>query len=39
MDVIILASLSEALGLVFVEAISLGCPIIVSAKFGALTFI
>lgn len=39
MDVIILPSLAEAFGLVFIEAISLGRPVIVSSKFGALTFI
>lgn len=39
MDVVVLPSLSEAFGLVFIEAISLGCPVIVSSKFGALTFI
>lgn len=39
MDVIILPSLDEAFGLVFIETISLGVPVIVSSKFGALTFI
>lgn len=39
MDVIILPSLAEAFGLVFIEAISLGTPVIVSTEFGALTFI
>ena len=39
MDVIVLPSLDEAFGLVFVEAISLGRPIIVSSTFGVLTFI
>nr|WP_321233387.1 glycosyltransferase family 4 protein [uncultured Psychroserpens sp.] len=39
MDVIVLPSLDEAFGLVFIEAISLGVPVIVSSKFGALTFI
>lgn len=39
MDVIVLPSLAEAFGLVFIEAISLGTPVIVSTKFGALTFI
>jgi len=38
MDLIILPSLAEAFGLVFIEAISLGTPVIVSSKFGALTF-
>jgi len=39
MDVIILPSLHEAFGLVFIEAISLGKPLIVSSQFGALSFI
>lgn len=39
MDVIVLPSLHEAFGLVFIEAISLGVPVIVSNKFGALSFI
>lgn len=39
MDLIVLPSLSEAFGLVFIEAISLGTPVIVSSQFGALTFI
>ena len=39
MDVIILPSLDEAFGLVFIEALALGTPVIVSSKFGALTFI
>ncbi len=39
MDVIVLPSLHEAFGLVFIEAISLGTPVIVSSRFGALTFI
>ncbi|MGJ8593518.1 MAG: glycosyltransferase family 4 protein [Aquaticitalea sp.] len=39
MDVVILPSLSEAFGLVFIEAIALGTPVIVSSRFGALTFI
>ena len=39
MDVIVLPSLEEAFGLVLIEAISLGRPIIVSSIFGALTFI
>ncbi|MBO6606969.1 MAG: glycosyltransferase family 4 protein [Psychroserpens sp.] len=39
MDVIILPSLHEAFGLVFIEAISLGVPVIVSSMFGALSFI
>ena len=39
MDVIILPSLHEAFGLVFIEAISLGTPVLVSSQFGALSFI
>ncbi|QRM87775.1 glycosyltransferase [Lacinutrix sp. WUR7] len=38
-DVIILPSLHEAFGLVLIEAISLGTPVIVSSQFGALSFI
>lgn len=39
MDVVVLPSLNEAFGLVFIEAIALGRPIIVSSQFGALNFI
>ncbi|MBU2939585.1 glycosyltransferase family 4 protein [Lacinutrix sp. C3R15] len=39
MDVLVLPSLNEAFGLVFIEAISLGRPVIVSSKFGALNFL
>lgn len=39
MDVIILPSLDEAFGLVFIEAISLNVPVLVSNRFGALSFI
>ncbi|MEZ4802536.1 MAG: glycosyltransferase family 4 protein [Gelidibacter sp.] len=39
MDVVVLPSLNEAFGLVFIEAISLGTPVLVSSKFGSLTFI
>lgn len=39
MDVIVLPSLHEAFGLVFLEAISMGCPTLVSSSFGALQFI
>lgn len=39
MDVVVLPSLHEAFGLVFIEAIALGAPVVVSKKFGALTFI
>lgn len=39
MDLIVLPSLDEAFGLVFIEATSLGVPVLVSSKFGALTFI
>jgi|GEM_PF-2395893 len=39
MDVIILPSLNDAFGLVVIEALALGTPVIVSNKMGALTFI
>ncbi|MFD2823338.1 glycosyltransferase family 4 protein [Lacinutrix iliipiscaria] len=39
LDVIILPSLHEAFGLVFIEAISMNTPVIVSSQFGALYFI
>ncbi len=39
MDVIVLPSLYEAFGLVFIEAISMDKPVLVSKAFGALTFI
>ncbi|MCF1191221.1 glycosyltransferase family 4 protein [Mangrovimonas sp. AS39] len=39
MDLIVLPSLYEAFGLVFIEAISLGRSVLVSSQFGALTFI
>jgi glycosyltransferase involved in cell wall biosynthesis len=39
MDVVVLPSLHEAFGLVFIEAISLGTPVVVSSQFGALSFI
>ncbi|WP_452227733.1 glycosyltransferase family 4 protein [Lacinutrix sp. MEBiC02404] len=39
MDVVVLPSYHEAFGLVFIEAIALGTPVIVSEKFGALDFI
>ncbi|WP_417866914.1 glycosyltransferase family 4 protein [Xanthomarina gelatinilytica] len=39
MDVVVLPSLHEAFGLVFIEAIALGTPVIVSSQFGALSFI
>lgn len=39
MDVVVLPSLHEAFGLVFIEAIALGTPVIVSKAFGALSFI
>ena len=39
MDVIVLPSLHEAFGLVFIEAISLGTPVLVSSQFGALSFV
>ena len=39
MDVVVLPSYHEAFGLVFIEAIALGTPVIVSSNFGALDFI
>ncbi|WP_298236973.1 glycosyltransferase family 4 protein [uncultured Algibacter sp.] len=39
MDVIVLPSLHEAFGLVLIEALALGIPVLVSSRFGALTFI
>jgi glycosyltransferase involved in cell wall biosynthesis len=39
MDLIVLPSLDEAFGIVFIEALSLGCKTLVSKKFGALDFI
>lgn len=39
MDVVVLPSLHEAFGLVFIEAIALGTPTMVSENFGALTFV
>lgn len=39
MNVVVLPSLHEAFGLVFIEAISLGTPTLVSSQFGALSFI
>ena len=39
MDLIILPSKFEAFGLVLIEALSVGCPVLVSKKFGALTYI
>jgi glycosyltransferase involved in cell wall biosynthesis len=39
LDLVILPSMNEAFGLVFIEAISLGIPVLVSSQFGALTFI
>lgn len=39
MHVVVLPSLNEAFGLVFIEAISLGVPVIVSSQFGSLAFI
>ncbi|WP_179335384.1 glycosyltransferase family 4 protein [Winogradskyella costae] len=39
MNVVVLPSFNEAFGLVFIEAIALGSPVIVSSKFGALDFI
>lgn len=39
MDVVVLPSYHEAFGLVFIEAIALGTPVLVSNAFGALSFI
>jgi glycosyltransferase involved in cell wall biosynthesis len=39
MDVIILPSLSEAFGLVLIEALASGCNTLVSSRFGALDYI
>ncbi|MGC1633497.1 MAG: glycosyltransferase family 4 protein [Gelidibacter sp.] len=39
MDVVVLPSFHEAFGLVFIEAIALGTPVLVSNAFGALDFI
>src|SRR5690606_23903290 len=39
MDVIVLPSFHEAFGLVFIETIALGIPVLVSNTFGALDFI
>ncbi|MEM5564575.1 glycosyltransferase family 4 protein [Psychroserpens sp. AS72] len=39
MDVIVLPSFHEAFGLVFIEAIALGRPVLVSKSFGSLGFI
>jgi len=39
MDVVVLPSFHEAFGLVFIEAIALGTPVLVSSTFGALDFI
>ncbi len=39
MDVVVLPSFHEAFGLVFIEALALGTPVLVSSQFGALDFI
>ena len=39
MNLIILPSKFEAFGLVLIEALSMGCPVLVSKNFGALTYI
>src|SRR5690606_17065905 len=39
MDVIVLPSLHESFGLVLIEALSLGKPVLVSSRFGALDFV
>lgn len=38
MDIIVLPSLNEAFGLVLIEALSMGKPVLVSSSFGALGF-
>ena len=39
MDIIILPSLNEAFGLVFIEALALGTRTLVSTRFGAIDYI
>lgn len=39
MDLIVLPSLNEAFGLVFIEALASGCNTLVSSRFGALDYI
>lgn len=39
MDIIVLPSKFEAFGLVLIEALSMGCAVLVSQNFGALTYI
>lgn len=39
MDVIILPSFNEAFGLVFIEALAMGCTTLVSSRFGSLDYI
>lgn len=39
MDVVVLPSFHEAFGLVFIEAIAMGTPVLVSRAFGALDFV
>ncbi|NIK92544.1 glycosyltransferase family 4 protein [Mangrovimonas sp. CR14] len=39
MDVIVLPSLHEAFGLVFIEALAMGCPVLVSSSFGSLGYL
>lgn len=39
MDIIVLPSKFESFGLVLIEALSMNCPVIVSEKFGALSYI
>lgn len=39
MDVVVLPSFHEAFGLVFIEAIAMGTPVLVSNSLGALDFI
>lgn len=39
MDIVVLPSFHEAFGLVFIEAIAMGTPVLVSKSFGALSFV
>lgn len=39
MDLVVLPSKNEAFGLVFIEAIALGVPVLISSQFGSLSFV
>lgn len=39
MDLVVLPSKHEAFGLVFIEAIALGVPVLISSQFGSLSFV